>query len=109
MKNDINNALALGDKLDKGNELGKKTADNTEKATEGIKIMNEDLKYLRDIAEREAINRYTTAEIKVDMKNENRINSELDIDGIIDRFGQRVEEVSGMLAEGVQSKMYNFF
>jgi len=100
IKNDIENALALGDKLDKGNELGKKTADNTEKATEGIKIMNEDLKYLRDIAEREAINRYTTAEIKVDMKNENRISSELDIDGIIDRFGQRVEEVSGMLAEG---------
>ncbi|KAB0441626.1 MAG: tape measure protein [Lysinibacillus fusiformis] len=100
IKNDIDNALALGDKLDKGNELGKKTADNTERATEGIKIMNEDLKYLRDIAEREAINRYTTAEIKVDMKNENRISSELDIDGIIDRFGQRVEEVSGMLAEG---------
>lgn len=100
IKNDIDKALALGDKLDKGNELGKKTADNTEKATEGIKIMNEDLKYLRDIAEREAINRYTTAEIKVDMKNENRISSELDIDGIIDRFGQRVEEVSGMLAEG---------
>ncbi|MEY2354822.1 tape measure protein [Lysinibacillus capsici] len=100
IKNDIDKALALGDKLDKGNELGKKTADNTEKATEGIKIMNEDLKYLRDIAEREAINRYTTAEIKVDMKNENRISSELDIDGIIDRFGERVEEVSEMLAEG---------
>lgn len=96
----INDAMGLGEKLDKGNEAGKKTADNTKKASDGIKMMNEDLKYLRDIAEREAINRYTTAEIKVDMKNENHINSELDIDGIIDRFGERVEEVSEMLAEG---------
>ncbi|WP_445477981.1 tape measure protein [Lysinibacillus irui] len=96
----INDAMGLGEKLDKGNEAGKKTADNTKKAADGIKMMNEDLKYLRDIAEREAINRYTTAEIKVDMKNENHINSDLDIDGIIDRFGERVEEVSEMLAEG---------
>lgn len=96
----INDSLGLGDKLDKGNEAGKKTADNTKKAANGIKMMNEDLKYLRDIAEREAINRYTTAEIKVDMKNENNINSELDIDGVIDKFGERVEEVAEMLAEG---------
>lgn len=96
----INDSLGLGDKLDKGNEAGKKTADNTKKAADGIKMMNEDLKYLRDIAEREAINRYTTAEIKVDMKNENHINSELDIDGVIDKFGERVEEVAEMLAEG---------
>ncbi|MGK4115768.1 tape measure protein [Lysinibacillus capsici] len=96
----INDSLGLGDKLDKGNEAGKKTADNTKKAADGIKMMNEDLKYLRDIAEREAINRYTTAEIKVDMKNENNINSELDIDGVIDKFGERVEEVAEMLAEG---------
>lgn len=96
----INDSLGLGDKLDKGNEAGKNTADNTKKAADGIKMMNEDLKYLRDIAEREAINRYTTAEIKVDMKNENHINSELDIDGVIDKFGERVEEVAEMLAEG---------
>lgn len=100
----INDAFAignnLGNKLDKGNESGRKTADNTKKAAEGIKMLNEDLKYLRDIAEREAINRYTTAEIKVDMKNENHINNEFDIDGVIDRFGERVEETVAMLAEG---------
>ena len=96
----INDALGIGDKLDKGNDAGKKTADNTKKAADGIKMLNEDLKYLRDIAEREAINRYTTAEIKVDMKNENHINNEMDIDGVIDRFGEKVEETVAMLAEG---------
>ena len=100
IKNAINNALALGDKLDKGNEAGKKTADNTKKSADGMKMLNEDLKYLRDLADREAINRYTTAEIKVDIKNENNINSEMDIDGVIDRFGEKVEEVAEMLAEG---------
>lgn len=96
----INDALGIGDKLDKGNDAGKKTADNTKKAADGIKMLNEDLKYLRDIAEREAINRYTTAEITVEMKNENHINNEMDIDGVIDRFGEKVEETVAMLAEG---------
>ncbi|WP_418302350.1 tape measure protein [Lysinibacillus fusiformis] len=91
---------AMGDQLDKGNEDNGKTAKNTAKMAKKMDGAGEDLKYLRDIAEREAINRYTTAEIKVDIKNENHINSELDIDGVIDKFGERVEEVAEMLAEG---------
>lgn len=96
----INDALGLGEKLDKGNEAGKKTADNTKKAADGIKMMNEDLKYLRDIAEREAINRYTTAEINIDARSENHINNDTDIDGLIDRFAEKAEEAAEMLAEG---------
>lgn len=98
----INDAIGLGDKLDKGNEAGKKTADNTKKTADGVKMMNEDLKYLRDIAEREAINRYTTAEIKIDARSQNHINNEMDIDGIIDRFAEKAEETAEMLAEGGQ-------
>lgn len=90
----------LGDKLDKGNRNGDKTAKNTAKMAKKMDGAGEDLKYLRDIAEREAINRYTTAEINIDMKNENHINSEMDIDGVINQFGKRAEEVAGMLAEG---------
>ncbi|MDM5351564.1 tape measure protein [Lysinibacillus sphaericus] len=97
-----NDSLGLGDKLDKGNEVGKKTADNTKKTADGVKMMNEDLKYLRDIAEREAINRYTTAEIKIDARSQNHINNEMDIDGIIDRFAEKAEETAEMLAEGGQ-------
>lgn len=98
----VNDSLGLGDKLDKGNEVGKKTADNTKKTADGVKMMNEDLKYLRDIAEREAINRYTTAEIKIDARSQNHINNEMDIDGIIDRFAEKAEETAEMLAEGGQ-------
>lgn len=96
----IDDALAIGDKLDKGNDAGKKTADNTKKAADGIKMLNEDLKYLRDIADREAINRYTTAEINIDARSENTINNEMDIDGVIDRFTEKAEEAAEMLAEG---------
>lgn len=98
----VNDSLGLGDKLDKGYEAGKKTADNTKKTADGVKMMNEDLKYLRDIAEREAINRYTTAEIKIDARSQNHINNEMDIDGIIDRFAEKAEETAEMLAEGGQ-------
>lgn len=109
MKNAMNGAAGpggssdpsgLGDKLDKGNRNGGKTANNTAKMAKKMEDTGEDLKYLRDIAEREAINRYTTAEINIDMKNENHINSEMDIDGVIDQFGKRAEEVAVMLAEG---------
>lgn len=78
----------------------KDTAKNTAKMAKSMDGTANELKYLRDIAERESINRYTTAEIKVDMKNENHINSEMDIDGIIDRFGEKVEETIAVLAEG---------
>ena len=103
IENAMKNAMdagGIGDKLDKGNQNGGSTAGNTAKMAKTMEGAGEDLKYMRDLADREAINRYTTAEIKVDMKNENHINSEMDIDGVIDKFGERVEEVVEMLAEG---------
>ena len=70
------------------------------------KTMNassEDLKYLRDIAERETINRFTTAEIKIDMNNNNTINSDMDIDGVVEKLTERVEEELLATAEGIHS------
>jgi tape measure domain-containing protein len=71
------------------------TAKNTGKTTE-------ELSYLRDIAEREAINRFTTAEIKVDMSGmNNRIDSNMDLDGIISYLTDGVAEALVTASEGV--------
>ena len=59
------------------------------------------MKYLRDIAERDVINRFTTAEVKVDMTNHNNVNSDMDLDGMIDRFGEKLEETLVSVVEGV--------
>ena len=58
---------------------------------------------IKDIAEQETINRFTTAEIKIDMTNNNNINSDMDIDGVVNKLTERVEEELLATAEGVHS------
>ncbi|SDA45735.1 tape measure domain-containing protein [Dialister histaminiformans] len=66
-------------------DSGRKTADNTQKIADSVDTLDEDLKYLRDIAEREVINKYTTAQVTVEMGGvTNQISNETDIDGIVD-------------------------
>ena len=77
------------------------TAANTAATADALDIAEEDLAYLRDIAEREAINRFTTAEIKVEQHNENHISSEMDIDGIMDAWTENFAERLAVSAEGV--------
>lgn len=76
------------------------TAKNTGAMKDALDIAEEDLKYMRDMAETEAINRFTTAEIKVDMVNNNNVNSDMDLDGIVDHFGSKLEESLFEVAEG---------
>lgn len=77
-------------------------ADNTRKTADNTDTSTEDLKYLRDIAERETINRFTTAEIKVDMGGvNNTVNNMNDLDGIADYLAIKVEEQMQIAAEGV--------
>lgn len=82
---------------------GGDTADNTGKMADALDCTDEELKYLRDIAERDVINRFTTAELKVEFHNENTINSDLDIDGIVDEITERTKEELEAVAEGVYS------
>ena len=77
------------------------TAGNTGKMKDSLDITDEDLKYLRDFAEREAINKHTQVKIDVSVENNNNINSELDLDGIVDSITNRVAEGITMTAEGV--------
>lgn len=77
------------------------TADNTGAIKDSMELTHEDLKYLRDLAEREIINRFTTAEIRVEMTNNNQINSDLDVDGISEHLRTRVEAEMAAAAEGV--------
>lgn len=77
------------------------TAGNTGAIKDTLSATEEDLKYLRDIAEREVINRFTTAEININMTNNNNINSEADLDGIINSLSEGLYETMEMAAEGV--------
>lgn len=77
------------------------TADNTAAIAKSLDITNEELKYLRDIAERDTVNRFTTASIKVEMTNHNRIDSKQDLDGIVSTLTSKIENTMSMSAEGV--------
>lgn len=77
------------------------TAANTGAMKDSMEVSEEDLKYMRDIAEQEVVNKFTTAEIKVDMTNHNNINSNLDLDGIVSYMEQKVYETLSVAAEGV--------
>lgn len=76
--------------------------DNTGKIKDSLDVTEEDLKYLRDIAEQEAINRFTTAEINVDMSGmQNTVNSGDDIDGFMTKLTDSVNEAVDNMTEGV--------
>ena len=83
-------------------EDGASIAENTGSVASSLKETNEDLKYMRDLAEQEAINRFTTAEVKIDMTGmTNRIDSNMDLDGVIYTFTEGFAEALAVAAEGV--------
>lgn len=76
-------------------------AGNTGAIKDSMDITEEDLKYLRDIAEQEAINRFTTAEINIEAPITNQISKDVDLDGVVDGLTGAVNEAADIIAEGV--------
>lgn len=76
--------------------------DSAGSAAASLKETTEDLKYMRDLAEQEAINRFTTAEVKIDMTGmTNRIDSDMDLDGVLNTLTEGFAEALEVTAEGV--------
>lgn len=75
---------------------------DTSDIADSVSTTDEDLAYLRDIAEQEAINRFTTAEVKIDMTGmTNRIDSSMDLDGVLTTLTEGFAEALETAAEGV--------
>lgn len=94
-------AFNLGNSLDDIYGNTGDIANNTAATADALDVTEEDLKYLRDIAEREAINRFTTAEVKVEQTNNNYISGDTDLDGIMDAWANDFAEKLDVSEEGV--------
>ncbi|HBG2167528.1 TPA: tape measure protein [Clostridioides difficile] len=79
----------------------KDTAGNTAKMAKTMDKSQEDLKYLRDIAEQETINRFTGVNIKIDMNNTNNISKDADVDGIVNVLTEKLNDAMIVSAEGI--------
>lgn len=91
----------LGNVLDQIQNAAGDTAGNTADMADALDLTKEELKLLREIAEREAINRFTTAEIKVEMTNHNNVSGTQDLDGIVSDLEKKLEEAMIEVSEGV--------
>lgn len=104
---------SIGDKTSGQEELFAKLGDvpaindiagNTGAISDSLDITNEDLKYLRDLAEQETINRFTTAEIRVELGGvTNNVTNNTDLDGVMDYLVTGIQEGMERVAEGVHS------
>lgn len=93
---------AVGDTWDSIAGNTGSTAGNTAAMADSMDMAEEDLKSMRDMAEAEVINRFTTAELTVNMGGiTNQVHSGMDLDGIGSYLESSIFEVLETAAEGV--------
>ena len=92
---------SMGSQLDDLGEGVGDTAKNTGRTADKLEATEEDLKYLRDLAEQEVIDRTVFRDIKVELGGvTNNVNSNMDLDGIVDYIGTALEDAMLSSAEG---------
>ena len=108
----------LGDGLDKGKysqdayknaeiqnasltNAANQTASNTADISDKLDTTSDQLKYIREYAEKEAINRFTTSNININMTNNNNMSSDADVDGIMNSLKNKLQSQMNISAEGV--------
>lgn len=103
MKLDARNATVQRQaEIDLAQAAAIETASNTARMADSMEVATEELQYMRDLAEREVVNRFTTAEIKIDMSGmRNQISKETDLDGVINYLTETLTETLQTAAEGV--------
>ena len=95
---------SLDDLMTGMNELPKydEIAKNTGDTAKALEVTNENLKYMRDLAEQEVINRFTTADITVNMGGiSNNVSQNVDLDGVVDYMVTGIQEARERMVEGV--------
>ncbi|MCD8042451.1 MAG: tape measure protein [Tannerellaceae bacterium] len=84
----------VGDSLDS-------ISGDTSSISDSLDITEEDLKYLRDIAEQDAINKFTIAEVQIDQTNNNTVSGDMDLAGVVSGLTDAVNEAVDIITEGV--------
>ena len=102
-KTDVPNPEDYISQIDEINSNLGNVAHDTSDISDSIEISEENLKYLRDIAEQEAINKFTTAEIVVNQTNNNNVSSDTDLDGVVSGLTDAVNEAVNIITEGVHT------
>ncbi|MCD7979668.1 MAG: tape measure protein [Fusobacterium sp.] len=94
--------INLGSVIDEETKnIFKNIEGNTKSMSDSLDLSLEEVKYMRDLAEMEVINRFTTAEVKVEVQNNNTISSSMDLDDVVDGITGKLSEKVQMMAEGV--------
>lgn len=91
---------------DEGKEATEKLlgdiAKNTEVSANNSDLTTEEIKYMRDLAEMEVINRFTTTEIKVEVGGiTNQVNNSMDVESLYSNISDKLRETVAVVAEGV--------
>ena len=76
-------------------------AGNAGRIADSMDITKEELKSICDMAEQEVVNRFTTAEIHIKQTNHNTVKGGMDLDGVIEKLTESVNEAVEAAAEGV--------